>query len=154
MYTVNSTSTTASIYGYSILIGVGTGFFAQASFSVAQAVVAIDMVPSAIGFITCAQVIGCTISLAIANSVFLNGCQTRITEILPGVSKELIQEAIAGAGSVFVSGLEESQRIRVLSAIVDSMGKTYVLVFVGGALVTVLSLGMKREKLFLAAGAA
>jgi hypothetical protein len=39
-------------------------------------------------------------------------------------------------------------------AIVSAMSKTYVLVITAGSLVTVLSLAMKREKLFMAAGAA
>jgi hypothetical protein len=72
MYTVDTETSVARVYGYSIIIGFGDGLFAQASFSVAQAIVDPQLIASAVGFITCAQVSGVTIALAIANSVFFN----------------------------------------------------------------------------------
>ncbi|TGO39153.1 hypothetical protein BHYA_0059g00170 [Botrytis hyacinthi] len=141
----------AKIYGFTILIGFGVGLFAQASFSVAQAVVAEELVSSAVGFITCAQVGGVTIALAIANSVFLNGSQEKIQAILPDLPAAEIQQAIAGAGSEFVKNLTEIQQKEVIQAIVESMSKTYAMVITAGALTVVLSLLMKREKLFMSA---
>ncbi|EHK98769.1 putative HC-toxin efflux carrier TOXA [Glarea lozoyensis 74030] len=149
---VDIDTSTAAIYGYTILVGFGDGLFAQASFSVAQAVVSPADVASAVGFITCAQTSGVTIALAIANSIFLNGAQDNIAKVLPDVPTATIQAAIAGAGSEFVKGLSDKLKREVLVAIVDAMSKTYILVLTAGALVLVLSLGMKREKLFLAAG--
>jgi MFS family permease len=154
MYTVDTDSSISRVYGYSVIIGLGTGMFAQASFSVAQAVVEPHMIPMAVGFITCAQVSGVTIALAIANSVFLNKSQTGIEKILPGVPVAEIQAAIAGAGSQFVDSLSESVKLEVLKAIVSAMSKTYILVITAGSLVTVLSAFMKRERLFMAAGGA
>ncbi|KAH6723623.1 major facilitator superfamily domain-containing protein [Leptodontidium sp. MPI-SDFR-AT-0119] len=154
MYTVGTGTATATVYGYSILIGFGCGLFAQASFSVAQAIVDPEHVASAVGFITCAQVTGVTIALAIANSVFLNGSQDKIAALLPEVPLSDIQAAIAGAGSDFVESLSPELQAGVLHAIVDSMSKTYILVVTAGAVVVVLSAGMKRERLFIAAGAA
>ena len=154
MYTVDDTTSVAKVYGYTVIIGFGVGMFAQASFSVAQAVVEPEMVPSAVGFITCAQISGVTIALAIANSVFLNDSQKSIQAILPDVPRAQIQQAIAGAGSAFFHNLSGTVREEVLSAIVTAMSKTYILVVTAGALVTVLSLLMKREKLFIAAGGA
>jgi MFS family permease len=154
MFTVHTTTSIARVYGYSIIIGFGDGLFAQASFSVAQAITAPELIASAVGFITCAQVSGVTIALAIANSVFLNKSQTSIAAILPGTPIGEIQAAIAGAGSTFVASLNEVVKEQVLKAIVDAMSKTYILVITAGTLAVVLSLGMKREKLFIAAGAA
>ncbi|TVY20068.1 Efflux pump patC [Lachnellula arida] len=154
MYTVDQSTSIARVYGYTILIGFGDGLFAQASFSIAQAIVDPALIASAVGFITCAQVSGSTIALAISNSVFLNKSQTSIQAILPQTPIKEIQEAIAGAGSAFVKSLSPEIRDQVLDAIVTAMSKTYVLVITAGALVTVLSLAMKREKLFLAAGGA
>ncbi|KAH8674491.1 major facilitator superfamily domain-containing protein [Tricladium varicosporioides] len=152
MYTVDIDTTTAKIYGYSIIIGFGDGLFAQASFSVAQAIVSIDMVASAVGFITCAQVSGVTIALAIANSVFLNESQKEISKLLPDVPAEEISAAIAGAGSQFVASLSDTMKRSVLEAIVNAMSKTYILVIVSGAMALLLSFAMKRERLFIAAG--
>ena len=154
MYTIDTESSVSRVYGYSVILGFGVGMFAQASFSVAQAVVAPELIPSAVGFITCAQVTGVTIALAIANSVFLNQSQTGIEKILPGVPVAEIQAAIAGAGSQFVASLSEGVKLEVLKAIVSAMSKTYILIITGGSLVVVLSAFMKREKLFIAAGGA
>ncbi|TAQ86103.1 hypothetical protein B7494_g5573 [Chlorociboria aeruginascens] len=154
MFTVDTHTSIARVYGYSVLIGFGDGLFAQASFSVAQAIVPPDMAASAIGFITCAQVGGVTIALAIANSIFLNDSQKSISALLPNVPQAEIQQAIAGAGSDFVKNLSDEVREQVLNAIVTAMSKAYILVMVAGALAIVLSVLMKREKLFMAAGGA
>jgi hypothetical protein len=154
MYTIDIHTSTSTVYGYTIIVGFGTGLFAQASFSVAQAIVEPENVPQAVGFITCAQVSGVTISLAIANSVFLNGAQKSISSVLPHVPLVEIQAAIGGAGSAFVATLSDSLRAEILKAIVDSMSKTYILIIASGVLVAILSLGMKREKLFIELGGA
>lgn len=154
MYTVDDMTTVSRVYGYTVIIGFGVGLFAQASFSVAQALVEEDMIPSAVGFITCAQISGVTIALAIANSVFLNKSQAGIQAILPDVPTAEIQQTIAGAGSQFFDNLSGTVRQEVLAAIISAMSKTYILVITAGSLVVVLSLFMKRERLFLAAGGA
>lgn len=156
MYTVDQGTSESRIYGYTVLIGVGVGMWLQASFSVAQASVEPENVAPVIGFITLAQFLGNTISLAIANAVFLNDSQTKIRAILPDISVSQIQTAIQGGedGRAFLQGLSDEIRIRILDAIVQSIDKTYILVITPGALVAVLSLFMKREKLFGAGPAA
>ena len=154
MYTVDTTSSISMVYGYTVFLGLGTGCFAQASFSVAQAVVEPHMIASAVGFITCAQVSGVTIALAIANSVFLNDSIAGIQKILPDIPAAQIQAAVAGAGSQLVNTLSDDLKNEVLKAIVSAMSKTYILVITAGAVVVVLSAAMKREKLFMAAGGA
>ena len=157
MYTIDDHSSTARVYGYSILLAVGTGGFVQASFSVGQAKVAPPLIPLAIGFMTAGQVIGVTISLAIANAVFLNHSEDSIRAILPNVPTAQIQAAISGAGSQFMQNLDPATKARVLHAIVSSMSKVYILDITAGALALVLALLMKPgEKLFLkgAAGGA
>ncbi len=153
MYTVDEFSSTSRIYGYIVLIGIGSGSFIQASFSVAQSKVEPHLIPSAIGFITCSQVSGVTISLAIANSVFLNGSVRSITAILPNLPRIDVQGAIAGAGGKFFESLTPEVRAQVLHAIVDSIKDAYILVLTAGALAVVLSLFLKREKLAMDAAA-
>lgn len=157
MYTVDDHSSTARVYGYSILIAIGTGAYVQASFSVAQAKVAPPLIPLAIGFITAGQITGVTIALAIANSVFLNGAEDGIRAVLPNLPAAQIQAAISGAGSQFLQSLDAATKAQVLNAIVNSMSKVYILDITAGALTLVLALLMKPgEKLFLkgAAGGA
>ncbi|KAF7593904.1 hypothetical protein BBP40_010606 [Aspergillus hancockii] len=150
MYTVGLDTSVAHVYGYTVLIGIGVGFFSQASFSVAQATVAPDMVASAVGFISLAQITGITLALAIANAVFLNESERSIRDILPDIRAEQIRQTISGTQSAFFKSLAPDIREQVLRAIVDAQSKSYILVITAGALVTILSLLMKREKLFLA----
>ncbi len=160
MFTVDSGTSTSKVYGYTILIGFGVGCFAQASFSVAQAVVTRQghphLIPLAVGFITCAQVGGVTIALAIANSVFLNKSKEGIMKVLPDKPKSQIEAAIAGAAGDFLKTLSSTQQTGVIDAIVDAQQNTYPLVITAGCLAVVLSLVMKKERLFVeaAAGAA
>ncbi|VBB81512.1 Putative toxin efflux carrier [Podospora comata] len=152
MYTVTQDTSESAIYGYTVLIALGVGMFLQASFSVAQAVVEPENIPPAVGFITLAQFLGITMALAIANSVFLNESENGIAAILPDVSRSEIQAAIEGTTATFVKNLSPEVQKQVLGAIVSAIGKTYVLVIAAGSLVTVLSLFMKRQKLFTTAG--
>jgi MFS family permease len=154
MFTVEQNTNVSNIYGYTVLIGLGVGMYLQASFSVAQAVVEPENVPPAVGFITCAQFLGITIALAIANTVFLNQSAEGIAKIMPDMPPEDIQAAIEGAASDFVKNLSPDLQDQVLGAIVNAISTTYALVIAAGALVTVLSLVMKREKLFMSAGVA
>ena len=154
MYTVKADTSIAKIYGYEIILASGVGSFIQASFSVAQAKVDPSFIPLAIGYITCGQIGGVTIGLAIANSIFLNQSEKGIAKLLPNVPTKDIQGAISGAGSEFFKQLSPEIRKEVLDVIVTSMSKTYILVITGGALAVVLALGMRREKLFMTGGGA
>jgi predicted MFS family arabinose efflux permease len=149
MFTVDVSSSDSSIYGYTVLIGFGVGLFAQASFSVAQAVVKHEMIPAAVGFISTAQIFGITIALAIANAVFLNRCEHGIRALLPDTTSSEIQRTIAGARSDLFQDLSPAVREQVLGVIAKSSSMTYSLVIAAGALVTTLSLLLKRDKLFV-----
>ncbi|OBT66391.1 hypothetical protein VE03_04914 [Pseudogymnoascus sp. 23342-1-I1] len=154
MYTVDSSSTAPQVYGFSVILGVGVGVFCQASFSVAQGTVKPAEIPSAVGFITCAQITGITIAISIANSVFLNGAENGIAALLPDVPRDQIQSAITGVGSKFVQSLPAEMRQQVLDAIIEAMSKTYVVCITAGALAVVLSFFLKRERLFVTPGLA
>ncbi|KAH8177878.1 major facilitator superfamily protein [Sarocladium implicatum] len=148
MYTVDIDTSVSRIYGYTVIIGFGVGLWIQASFSVAQAVVEPAQVPSAVGFITLSQFAGITIVMAIANTLFLNECLQAVGKILPDVPRETIEAAIQGARNNFLATLDPDVKRQVLEAIVSAISKTYALVISAGALVALLSLFMKRERLF------
>lgn len=149
MFTLDASTSVSSIYGYTVLIGFGVGLFAQASFSVAQAVVKPEMVPASVGFISTGQIFGITLALAIANALFLNRSEEGIQALLPNTPSSEIQQTIAGARSELFQSLGPGVREQVLGVIVSSSSMTYALVIAAGALVTVLSLLLKREKLFV-----
>jgi hypothetical protein len=149
LYTVTADSSNSTVYGYSTLIGIGVGSFVQAGFSIAQALVTPEEIPEAVGFITCGQISGITISIAIANSVFLNKAESSIAVLLPNASTTEIQAAITGVGSSLVNSLPADTKAAVLDAIIGAMSKAYIGVIAGGALAIILSLFLKRERLFL-----
>ncbi|KAK1850500.1 MFS drug efflux [Colletotrichum chrysophilum] len=130
------------------LISVGGGalmylvdcIFIQASFSVAQAVVDPKNVAAVIGFMTLAKYLGNTTALAIANSLLGS------SELS---SRPSSKTEISGVAGGFVQKLDDGIKARVVDAIVDSISKTYILVMTAGALVALLSLFMKWEKLFI-----
>lgn len=153
MYTVDIATSVSKIYGYTVLIGIGAGLFCQASFSVGQASVKPELIASSIGFISTGQITGITLALAIANAVFLNESEDGIKAMFPNTPTEDIQQTITGSGSALFQGLSANDRHRVLVVIVDSLSITYSLVVAAGALVTLLSLLMKRERLFVSSAA-
>jgi MFS family permease len=148
MFIVDQDTSTAKIYGFTILLGSGVGMFFQAAFSVTPAVVSPENIGSAIGFMTLAQFLGITISLAIANAVLLNNSTDKIQKILPDVPLGEIQAAVLGSSSALVKSLSPELRTRTIAAIVDAISTTYALTITAGALVAVTSLLLGREKLF------
>lgn len=143
MFTVKETTSTAKIYGYTVLIGIGSGSYIQASFSVAQAKVKPEQLPLAVGYISLAQTGGVVISLAICGSVFLNESVKGITPFLEGVPAAAIKGAVAGSGSELFRSLEGETRRHVLHAIIHAMDKNYILLIVAGAMTVIGSLFMK-----------
>lgn len=165
MYTVSVETSNALFYAYSGLIALGSGLYGQASFPVVQAKVnececpdaavededeATDIISRAVAFIGAAQMWGITISLTIANNVFLNSLKAALDDILPGSSKLLLDGGVGTAKLLKV--LTPDLKVRVLEAIVSSVGKGYILVMASGAFSVVLSLCMRWKKLFLQPG--
>jgi len=92
---------TGFIYGALVLGGIGTDFLGHAPFAIAHWIVSPRETALAVGFITYTQVAGVTISLTIANAVFLDLAQISIWKILPNVPKGDVQAAISGVGDQF-----------------------------------------------------
>ena len=137
MYTVDSQTSAAKIYGYSILIGSGAGAYIQMPFNAAQEFVDPSMIPAAVGLITGAQLVAPAITLSIANSVFLNKAVAQLRPILPADAPTL--QVVSGVGSQYISSLDRAKQDQVLHAILESMSKVYILIITSGALTLVMS---------------
>lgn len=151
LFQISLTISTAYIYAALVLGGIGTGLFVNAPFAIAQWLVSPADIALAVGFITCAQVAGVTISLAMANAVFLNLAENSITKLLPGVPKADVQAAISGTGGSFLKTLSPASQKAVLQAIVYSIQRVFILGIVAGAVAVVLSLAMSRKPVVLGA---
>lgn len=155
MYTIDVGTSDAKIYGYTILAGIGTGCFVQASFPVAQALVKPSEVAWATGFITIGQLGAGTIAMSIANTLFINKATHDIMALLPGSTTDEVMAGISGYGPFFQS-IPTSKIGPVNEALVKSINQAWILAMAAAALVLVLSMFLKRQKLFLdvAAGGA
>ena len=149
LFHLSLTISTTYVYAALVLGGLGTGLFVNAPFAIAQWIVPPEEIAEAVGFITCAQVAGVTISLAMGNAIFLNVAENSITSLLPGVAKTDAQAAITGLGGKFLRTLDAETQRMVLRAIVDAIRKAFILGITAGALAVVLSLLMSREPIAL-----
>ena len=121
LYHITLNTNSAFIYGALAIGGIGTGFFINSPFAIAQWLVPPTEIASSVGFITCAQVSSVAISLSIANAVFLNLAQNSITSLLPDVPKSTVQGAISGVTSSFLTTLDKDMQAAVLQAIIHAI---------------------------------
>jgi len=149
LFHITLTVSTVYIYAALVLGGLGTGLFVNAPFAIAQWLVPPEEIALAVGFITCAQVAGVTISLAVANAVFLNLAENSITRIVPSAPKADVQAAITGVGGAFLKTLDAETQKKILEAIIDAVQKVFILGIAAGILAVVLSLGMSRAPIDL-----
>ena len=149
LFHISLTINTTYVYAALILGGLGTGLFVNAPFAIAQWIVPPEEIAEAVAFVTCAQVAGVTISLAMGNAIFLNLAENSITSLLPGVAKTDVQAAITGLGGKFLRTLDAESQEMVLGAIVDAIRKIFILGITAGALAVVLALQMSREPIAL-----
>lgn len=146
MYTIKLDTPTLSIYGYMVLLGIGGGMYAQASFAVAQAKAKSHEIPVATGFISLAQLTGGTVALAISNSVFLDKATEGTLGLVPNASRETVQSAVSGARSDFFNTLDHGARKAVLGAVTDAISRVYILPLTAAAMSITLAVFMSREK--------
>lgn len=145
------------MYGYTVLLGVGTGAFLQSGFSIAQALVSPSEIPNAVSFmsignkrklnscvsgmliIQTGQSFGILFGLGVAGAVFQTKAVAYVSPILTDLSPSDVRAAIAGTSSTVFDGLADSTRALVVQAITRAIDKVYVLVIGTGALTFVLA---------------
>lgn len=145
---ITADTPTGNIYGYEILIGIGTGCFIQAGYAVIQAMVPPAELAYAISFMMLAQLGGVGLGLSIAGSVFINQSVNGLAALLPGVSRADLQLAISGTSSSYFESLTPEQRDGATNVIVESLTHTFVLIYVGGAVCLFTSILFTQRKLF------
>ncbi|KAK2863642.1 hypothetical protein FQN49_004135 [Arthroderma sp. PD_2] len=156
MSTVGVDTPVANIYGYSIILGIGTGLGVQASYGIAAAKVKEEEVQHAINYINLAQIGAETISLTIAGTIFQQLAFKNLSLYLAGrgyTAAELIA-AIAGTQSVILQNGSEEVKTLAIKAIVEAMKKVYVSMIAAGGLQVICSFFLPREKLFMKPAAA
>ncbi|KAK4141943.1 major facilitator superfamily domain-containing protein [Dichotomopilus funicola] len=148
MYTVETNTPPANVYGYTILAGLGVGFYVMAGVGVNQALVEPHDIPNAVGWQAVTQVIGAIGYLSVAGNIFYNTAVSNIRPLLPADTDiSFIADLIAGtSGEAFKSLSPEVTKL-VIDALTKSMRNVWIWFLSGGALSFVLSLFLKRERL-------
>ncbi|KAL8883298.1 MAG: hypothetical protein Q9192_007272 [Flavoplaca navasiana] len=127
MYRVDINTSTANIYGYEVLLGIGTGAYIQAGYGVIQAIIEPAKMAYAISFIMLAQLLGIALGLSISGAVFLNKAISGLSVVLPDVSRDEIQNAVLGVSGDLFGTLPADVRRNATNAIVNAIDKTCVL---------------------------
>ena len=147
MYTVDRSTSTAAIYGYTVLIAFGTGLNAQMAYSIAAVKVSPHEVPAAVGFINVAQIGGFAITLAIATSLFQNVGYSNLESVLGpnGFSAAEIRAALAGTRNA-ISDADGGLQIAALDIVVNTISLEYTLAIAGSCMLFLAGLAMKWEQ--------
>lgn len=149
LHTISIDTDTAKIYGYTAILAFGAGLFVQAPFAIAQAKVHPSELADVSSFITCGQIGGIVFSLSVSNSIFINLSAQEISALLPSLPLGEIQSLIAGVGASVLKDLSPAKKASVLAILVHNISQMYSMLIAAGALITLLSIFMKREKLDL-----
>ena len=151
MFKVTQTTHPAAIYGFEILIAIGTGLSCQIGYSLAPVMVKPHEISHAIGFINVAQIGGVAITLSISGSIFQNLGFQRLRDALASYNfaESEIRSALAGAQSVIFSEGSDEVKALALGSVAGTISSLYGLLIAAGALMVVGSALMRRERLQL-----
>ncbi|EEU33676.1 uncharacterized protein NECHADRAFT_98378 [Fusarium vanettenii 77-13-4] len=146
MLTVDVTTSSARVYGFSVLIAVGLTV-CQAGYAIATRLAKPGREPKAIQFLNISQGQSQLLGLAIANSIFQSTAFSGIKSILDeiGFTDAEIQTAIAGAKSAVLQQVGPELRQECIEVIVRAVRYEWVLVVVAGVLQTTCSCFLPRK---------
>ena len=138
--TINPDTAPAKIYGFTVLMGIGAGTYLASSFAVVQALVSVEDLSNAVGFMSIGQDLGIVVFLAVAGTVYQNTAIKNILTVIPDSSMEDIFNVIAGTSNPAFTALEKVVQTEVIAQIVKAMSGVWALLIAGMALSFVLSL--------------
>ena len=147
MHSVNLSTPVANIYGYSILIGLGTTT-SQAGYAVGPTLVPPNRIPEVLQLMNAAQGGSLLLGLTIASAIFQNRAFNGLHAIFSplGFSDADIRQAVAGARSTLLTDANAQVREQALNAIVQTIDSVYLMVVAAGALYIVCSCFLPRTK--------
>lgn len=155
MYTINIDTDMSNVYGYSVLLGAGTGLIFQAGYTVGGVKTMMRTgsgadVQRVISMLNLSQLGFQMGSLLIGGQIFQSLAMKNLTRVLngQGFSQEQIRGAVAGTASTLFGLLSPDLKQAAISAIVDAISKVYIISVAAGAITIVCAVVMKKERLF------
>lgn len=137
------------IYAFTVITAVGSGLTLQIGYAVAT-LKAPKHMGDALALQNVAQIGSTVISLVIAGQVFQSTATRNLMRVLANTEFTTadIQSAIAGARSAIFEELTGELRSQAILAITLAIQKAFILVIVGGGVLTTAGVLMKHERLF------
>ncbi|OKL64257.1 hypothetical protein UA08_00397 [Talaromyces atroroseus] len=155
MYTVNPNTSIANVYGYTIMLGAGTGLVFNLGFTVASITIMAqtgsDLDVQRVSSMQNLSQLGFqTVSLLIGGQIFQSFSMKNLTHVLngQGFSQEDIRSVIMGTQSALFDSLNPSLQTQAIKAITDAISKVYILSIVSGAIMLIVVMVMPKGKLF------
>lgn len=155
MFTVDSNTPMAFVYGYSIILGAGTGLVFNLGFTVAGVTIMAETgngldLQRVNSMQNLSQLGFQTLSLLIGGQVFQSLSRRNLTHALSGLglSQADIGNAITGTRSALFARLSPAMQEKAITAITNAMRQVYILSMIAGAVTAVCAMLMKKEKLF------
>ena len=147
MHVVDLSTPVANIYGYSILIALGTTT-SQAGYAVAPTLVPLNRIHEAIQLMNAAQGQSLLLGLTIASAIFQNRAFSGLQAIFSpsAYSDAVIREAVAGAKSTLLTDSTPQIREQALNVVVQTIDNVYLMIVAAGALYIVCSCFLPRTK--------
>ncbi|KAH0282776.1 MFS general substrate transporter [Aureobasidium namibiae CBS 147.97] len=103
---IDDTTSAAKIYGYPVLLGIGSGCGMQSAFSVIQTITKPEHVSSGIAFIMIAQLLSVSLALSICGTLFVNTALNNLQALLVNHTRAELQAAPLGMGGDFFESLD------------------------------------------------
>ncbi|KAF2132025.1 putative efflux pump antibiotic resistance protein [Dothidotthia symphoricarpi CBS 119687] len=159
MFTVTPDTPMANVYGYSIILGAGTGLVNNLGFTVAGVTIMAETgnglnIQRVISMQNLSQLGFQTLSLLIGGQIFQSLSMRNLTQVFRGLgfSQAEIRSVITGTRSALFARLTPALQEEAIAAITNAMSRVYILSIAAGAITTICALLMKKEKLFPIAG--
>lgn len=153
MITVKASTAAGAIYGYTVIIAIGSGLTIQTGYAVATLLRAQAGFPEDITNVVAlqntAQLGSTLISLVISGQVFQTYAYNGIAAVLAGrgYTSAQTRDAVSGTQSAVFNGLSPQLKSGAVSAVTAAIDKVWILSLVGGVLVLVIAPFMKKERL-------
>jgi hypothetical protein len=155
MFTVTPNTPIANVYGYSVILGAGTGLVFNLGFTISGVTIMAETgngldLQRVISMQNLSQLGFQTMSLLIGGQIFQSLSMKNLTHVLDGLglSQAEIRSAIAGTRSAVFTRLSPSLQEEATMAITNAMSRVYILSIAASAITVICAMLMKKEKLF------
>lgn len=153
MITVKSSTADGNIYGYSVLIAIGSGLTIQTGYAVATMKRNVaghpEDIPNAVAFQNTSQLGSTLIGLVISGQIFQTYALRNLSKALvgQGYTTEQLRSAIEGTQSEVLANMSQEMRQKAVAAIADAFSRVWILSLVAGVVSLVAATLMKKERL-------